>query len=84
MTPSSRISFNDVTFGFVPHGGSSYYLTRLPGELGTFLAITGLPVYSSDAIYAKLADQLVHKVKESTNDIVDIMRAVDLPLTTGK
>lgn len=55
-TPDSSIAFNDVQFGFVPHGGSSYYLSRLPGELGTFLAITGLPLSGIDAAELNVVD----------------------------
>ncbi len=50
VTLDSRLTFNDVSFGFVPHGGSSYYLSRLPGELGTFLALTGFPITGIDAV----------------------------------
>lgn len=40
-TLDSKVSFNDTSFGFIPHGGTTYFLNRLPGELGTFLALTG-------------------------------------------
>jgi hypothetical protein len=33
----------------VPHAGASYYLTRMPGEFGTFLALTGTPFTGSEA-----------------------------------
>lgn len=37
--------FNEATKKnrLVPHAGASYFLTRMPGELGTFLALTGTP-----------------------------------------
>lgn len=28
-TLDSKIAFNEVTFGFVPHAGATYYLSRL-------------------------------------------------------
>lgn len=56
VTLDSLMSFNDVTFGFVPHGGSSFYLSRLPNEIGTFLALTGLPIPAADVMEFKLAD----------------------------
>lgn len=58
-TENTKISFNDVTFGFVPHGGSSFYLSRLPNELGTFLGLTGLPIGAMDAMKFKLTDNFV-------------------------
>jgi enoyl-CoA hydratase/carnithine racemase len=59
-TLDSKLCFNEVTFGFVPHGGASYYLSRLPGEVGTFLALTGLPMIGIDAKELKLVDQILH------------------------
>ena len=60
VTLDARVSFNDATFGFVPHGGSSFYLSRLPNEVGTFLALTGLPLIGADSFEFKIADKLVH------------------------
>jgi enoyl-CoA hydratase/carnithine racemase len=28
-TLDSKIAFNEVTFGFVPHAGATYYMSRL-------------------------------------------------------
>jgi 3-hydroxyisobutyryl-CoA hydrolase len=41
---NSMLAFNEVQFGFVPHAGSSYYMSRLPGDFGTFLTLTGFPI----------------------------------------
>ena len=56
MTLDSKLSFNEASFGFVPHGGSSFYLSRLPGEIGTFLALTGFPLTGIDAKEIGIAD----------------------------
>ena len=55
----SKIAFNEATFGFVPHAGATYYLSRLPGEFGTFMALTGMRVDGSDAIQIGLASGAV-------------------------
>jgi enoyl-CoA hydratase/carnithine racemase len=60
VTLDSKLSFNEVSFGFVPHSGASFYLSRLPGEIGTFLALTGFPITGIDAREFGIADQLVH------------------------
>ena len=83
VTPTSKVSFNDVQFGFVPHAGSSYYLSRLPGELGTYLALTGATMHAGDAIYAKLADQLVHNTKDTELQMINIGQATDWPVATA-
>jgi enoyl-CoA hydratase/carnithine racemase len=36
--------------------GASYFLSRLPGSLGPYLALTGVQVRGADAVYARLAD----------------------------
>jgi len=46
----SKLAFNECTFGFVPHAGSTYYTSRLPGDFGTFLALTGVPITGKDSI----------------------------------
>lgn len=60
-TLDTSIAFNEVQFGFTPHGGASYYMSRLPGELGTYLALTGLPMTGIEARLLNLTDMLIHK-----------------------
>lgn len=42
---------NETGLGYIPDSGSSYYLSRFPGELGTYLALTGHPLYAEDLLY---------------------------------
>ena len=53
------LAYNECTFGFVPHAGTTYYTSRLPGDFGTFLALTGLPMTGRDALELKIADALI-------------------------
>jgi enoyl-CoA hydratase/carnithine racemase len=78
-TLNSLMSFNDVTFGFVPHGGSSYFLSRLPYELGTFLALTGFPISGVDIKEFELADSLVHETKHMAAVLRETYLATDNP-----
>ena len=80
MTLDTKVTFNEVAFGFVPHGGSSYYLSRLPGELGTFLAITGFPMTGIDAKELGIADSLVHYSQAYEEEITDILFAMEFPI----
>lgn len=59
MAENSRLAFNECQFGFVPHAGSCYYASRLPGDIGTFLLLTGFPVSGRDAIELNLADTMI-------------------------
>jgi enoyl-CoA hydratase/carnithine racemase len=82
-TLDSRICFNEVTFGFVPHGGTSYYLSRLPGEIGTFLGVTGLPITGIDAVQFRIADKLVHLANEYEQEVIDIVYGMEFPIPSG-
>jgi enoyl-CoA hydratase/carnithine racemase len=46
----------EVAIGFFPDVGGSYFLSRLPGMLGRYLALTGLKISAADALYSQLAD----------------------------
>ncbi|VAV91297.1 3-hydroxyisobutyryl-CoA hydrolase, partial [hydrothermal vent metagenome] len=45
----------ETGIGFYPDVGGSYFLPRLPGKLGTWLALTGARLNATDALYAKVA-----------------------------
>lgn len=47
---TTTIALPQVSQGFIPDGGLSYYLPRLPGGVGMYLALTGLPL-TGEAVY---------------------------------
>lgn len=52
----TRIAMPEVAIGLFPDVGASYFLPRLPGALGSYLALTGVQIKGVDALYAQLAD----------------------------
>ena len=52
----TRLAMPEVAIGFFPDVGASYFLSRLPGQLGRYLALTGLKINAADALYSQLAD----------------------------
>lgn len=54
-SPKTMMSFPETSFGFIPTGGATYHLSRLDGELGLYLALTGKPLSGSDAVHTKFA-----------------------------
>lgn len=52
----TRMAMPEVAIGFFPDVGASYFLSRLEGSLGTYLALTGVQIRAADALYAGLAD----------------------------
>lgn len=55
-TDRTRMAMPEVGIGFIPDVGATYFLSRLPGALGTYFALTGTAIRAADALYAKLAD----------------------------
>jgi enoyl-CoA hydratase/carnithine racemase len=56
VTASSRLAMPEITIGLFPDVGGSWFLRRMPGRLGLFLALTGAPLSAADAMFAGLAD----------------------------
>ncbi|MFY9835631.1 MAG: enoyl-CoA hydratase/isomerase family protein [Xanthobacteraceae bacterium] len=56
VTERSAIAMPEVQIGFFPDVGACYLLSRAPGYVGTYLALTGHRIGAADAIYCNLAD----------------------------
>ncbi|HEY2679005.1 MAG TPA: enoyl-CoA hydratase/isomerase family protein [Steroidobacteraceae bacterium] len=64
----------EVALGFFPDVGGSYFLSRLPGCLGVYLALSGVQIRGEDALYAGLADHyLPPDSATSLNDDLDAL-----------
>lgn len=59
VTPRSRIAMPEISIGLYPDVGGSWFLNRMPGRVGLFLALTGAPLNAADACFAGLADVVV-------------------------
>lgn len=69
VTERTRIAMPEVGIGFVPDVGASWLLPRAPGEVGTYLALTGEAIGAEDAIFAGLADLQMRVA--SVPDLID-------------
>lgn len=56
VTERSRLAMPETGIGYFPDVGGSYFLPRLPGELGIYLGVTGVQIQAADALYCGLAD----------------------------
>ena len=59
VTERTKMAMPEVNIGLFPDVGGSYFLSRCPGELGTYLGLSGETITAADAIYADLADLFV-------------------------
>ncbi len=65
VTESTRIAMPEVAIGLFPDVGASYFLPRMPGRIGLFLALTGAALNAQDALFAGLADYCIaHNQRE--------------------
>ena len=60
VTEKARLGMPEVSIGFFPDVGGSYFLSRLPGETGTYMGVSGNPVGAADALQLGLADWFLH------------------------
>src|SRR5690242_6232892 len=56
VTERSAVAMPEVGIGFFPDVGAAFLLARAPGDLGTYLALTGQRLGAADALDCKLAD----------------------------
>lgn len=61
VTEKARLGMPEVSIGFFPDVGGSYFLSRLSGEMGTYMGVTGNPVGPADALQLGLADWFLHR-----------------------
>eukprot|EP00698_Gefionella_okellyi_P013299 TRINITY_DN3632_c0_g2_i1.p1 TRINITY_DN3632_c0_g2~~TRINITY_DN3632_c0_g2_i1.p1 ORF type:complete len:497 (+),score=100.90 TRINITY_DN3632_c0_g2_i1:61-1491(+) len=54
-TENTMFAMPETGIGFFPDVGGSFFLPRLPGELGMFLGLTGYRLNGYDAYYARIA-----------------------------
>lgn len=68
VTERSRLGMPEVGIGYFPDVGASYFLPRLPGELGIYLGVSGTHIGAADALYCGLADWHVNSARLSALD----------------
>lgn len=81
VTDKSRLAMPEVAIGYFPDVGGSYFLSRIPGELGVYLGVSGVQIRAADALYCGLADWYLDSSKLALLDEkLDQMEWQDTPL----
>ncbi|MCG8291493.1 enoyl-CoA hydratase/isomerase family protein [Pseudomonas entomophila] len=68
VTERSRLGMPEVGIGYFPDVGGSYFLSRVPGELGIYLGVSGSQIKAADALYCGLADWYLDSEKLTALD----------------
>jgi enoyl-CoA hydratase/carnithine racemase len=58
-TERTKMAMPETNIGLFPDVGGGYFLSRTPGHIGEYLALTGRTIVGADALYAGLADAVV-------------------------
>jgi enoyl-CoA hydratase/carnithine racemase len=75
VTENSRIAMPEVSIGFYPDVGGSYFLNRMPNQCGMFLGLTGALINAADAKYCHLADYFV--TSENKGSLIEQLVQID-------
>jgi len=59
VTERTRIAMPEVSIALFPDVGGSYFLNRMPGHSGAFLALTAASINAADCLYAGLAEYFI-------------------------
>jgi enoyl-CoA hydratase len=62
-TEHAGFAMPETAIGFFPDIGATFLLPRLPGELGTYLGLTGMRVTGADAVHAGLATHFTPRAR---------------------
>lgn len=66
VTEQSRVAMPEISIGLFPDVGGSWLLSRMPGKIGLFLALTATQVRAADALFVGLADYAVARANKDT------------------
>jgi enoyl-CoA hydratase len=79
-TERAAFAMPETAIGFFPDIGATFFLPRLPGQLGTYLGLTGVRMQGADAVHAGLATHFIRR-----EDLPAVSRALaeDGPAALG-
>lgn len=84
VTATSKLAMPEVSIGLYPDVGGSWFLRRMPGRVGLFLALTGAPLNAADAIFCGLADvHIGHEQRANVLAALGAARWDDMPCDAG-
>ena len=74
VTEKTRLAMPESSIGLYPDVGGSYFLNKMPGKTGLFLALTGAALNAIDSCYVGLADYSIEhsQFNDSLNALIAI------------
>jgi enoyl-CoA hydratase len=71
VTERTRLAMPETGIGYFPDVGATWLLPKAPGEVGSWLGLTGSEIGAADAIYAGLAD--IHVPSTGLPELIDAL-----------
>ena len=65
-TQNSKFAMPETAIGFFPDVGSSYFLSRIPNNIGLYLGLTGKIINPEEMLYFGLANNFQNSIKIET------------------
>lgn len=72
VTEKSRVAMPEISIGLYPDVGASYFLNRLEGKAGRFMALTGAQLNARDCLDLGLANSFVQH--SDASEIISLLR----------
>ncbi|HLX23981.1 MAG TPA: enoyl-CoA hydratase/isomerase family protein [Usitatibacter sp.] len=79
----TRMAMPETAIGLFPDVGGSYFLSRVPGELGLYLGLVGPTIRAADALYCGLADVSTFEVDDTQCELAQLREPVDRHFSKG-
>jgi enoyl-CoA hydratase/carnithine racemase len=73
----TKMAMPETAIGLFPDVGGSYFLSRVPGELGTYRGLVGPTIRAADALYCGLADVSTFDVDDTQGELAPLREAID-------
>lgn len=71
-TENTKWAMPEMNIGFFPDVGASYFLNKMPGQVGRYLALTAETITAADALYVGAADH--YFTVEALNSFLEFLR----------
>jgi len=82
VSERTRIGMPEITIALFPDVGGSWFLNRMPGQVGRFLALTAANINASDALFCGLGSHYL--ANEQKTDVLEALAAVAWDLDSSK
>ena len=75
VTQTTQIAMPEITIGLYPDVGGTYFLNKIPFNIGYFFALTGAKMNGNDAIFCRLADYSIDW--SNTENLINHLESIE-------